>query len=195
VAIDRASGDVVAKAAAVPATGHAAVGAPDGETATLVRRYADRVAPLAKRVVGGTGTPLTRANGRLGALAAAAQRELAGTDAALVNPGSLRSDLDAGPLLYEQLFAVHPYDFPLLRLELRGAALAELLDGLRVGAADPGAYFAGPARIDPHTTYTVAANEWLATGPGFPALHAARRLAGSPGSETEALVGYVERRR
>jgi 5'-nucleotidase len=196
VAIDRASGDVVAKSAAVPSTSHADVPGPDGDTAGIVRRYADRIAPLARRVVGGTGEPLTRANGQLGVLAAAAQRELAGTDIALVNPGSLRADLQAGPLLYEELFAVHPYDFPLLRLELSGDELRDVLAGLRTTGGDPEAYFAGPAWIDPHATYTVSANEWMATGEGFPALRdAGRRLPGSPGSETEALVRYVERHR
>jgi 5'-nucleotidase len=195
IAVDRASGDVVAKAAAVPSTSHHGV-APDPATGELVRRYADRIAPLARRVVGGSAIALTRANGQLGALAAAAQRELAGTDFALVNPGSLRADLDAGSLLYEQLFAVHPYDFPLLRLEIAGRDLAALLAELRTGVSDPDAYVAGPAEVDPGRAYTVAANEWMATGPGFPKLRDAARTVGEPaGSETEALVSYLERRR
>jgi len=194
IAVDRASGDVVEKTGAVPSTRHAGV-APDPDTGALVRSYADRVAPLARRVVGGSDRPLTRADGRLGALAAAAQRELTGADVALVNPGSLRSDLDAGPLLYEELFAVHPYDFPLLRLELSGRALSDLLAGLRTGGPDPLAYVDGPAEIDPSATYSVSANEWMATGDGFPALRDAERSGAPIGSEAEALVRYVERHR
>jgi 5'-nucleotidase len=194
IAVDRASGDVVEKAAAVPSTRHDAVIA-DRATGDLVRGYADRIALLARRVVGGTGRPLSRANGQLGALAAAAQRELTGADVALVNPGSLRADLDAGPLLYEELFAVHPYDFALVRSKLSGRVLSELLIELRIGEPYPGAYFAGPARIDPDATYTVSTNEWMATGAAFPTLRAADRAGGPTGSETEALVRYIERKR
>jgi 5'-nucleotidase len=194
IAVDRASGDVVDKAGAVPSTRHGTV-TPDRATGALVRGYADRIAPLARRVVGGTDRPLTRANGQLGALAAVAQRELAGADVALVNPGSLRADLDAGPLLYEELFAVHPYDFPLVRSRLSGRVLRELLAELRVGESDPGAYVAGPARIDPDASYTVVTNEWMATGRAFPALRVADRVGKPVGSETEALVNYVERQR
>jgi 5'-nucleotidase len=194
MSVDRATGDVVAKRASVVDTRHGDV-APDPATGDLVRGYADRVAPLARRVVGGADRPLTRANGALGALAAAAQRELTGADVALVNPGSLRADLDAGPLLYEELFAVHPYDFPLVRLRLRGRTLIDLLAELRADGPDPEVYRAGPARLDPRATYTVAANEWMASGDGFPTLRAAARAGGPLGSESEALVRYVERHR
>jgi 5'-nucleotidase len=194
ILVDRATGEVVEKAGAVPPTDHASV-TPDPVTGELVRRYADRVAPLARRVVGGIGRPLTRVGGDLGAFAAAAQRELTGTDVALVNPGSLRADLDAGPLLHEKVFAVHPYDFPLLRRTLRGAELSSLLARLRAAGPDPGIYVAGPARIDLDTTYTVSANEWMARGDAFPVLRDAPRVGPPIGSETEALVQYVERHR
>ena len=194
IAVDRASGDVVDKIGAVPSTRHEAV-APDRVTGELVRGYADRIAPLARRVVGRAAQPLTRANGRLGDLAAAAQRKLTGADVALVNPGSLRADLDAGPLLYEELFAVHPYDFSLVRSKLSGRALSELLAELRIDALSPGAYVAGPARIDPDEIYTISTNEWMATGEAFPALRAAERVGKPLGSETAAFVDYVERYR
>jgi 5'-nucleotidase len=194
ITVDRATGDVVEKAGAVPSTRHGDL-APDPVTGELVRAYADRVAPLASRLVSGASAPLTRANGQLGALAAAAQRELTGADVALVNPGSLRADVDAGPLLYEELFAVHPYDFPLLRVKLSGRALAKLLASLRTDGPDPEAYVAGPADTDPAATYTVSANEWMASGDGFPALRDAPRAGPAIGSETEALARYVERQR
>lgn len=194
ITVDRASGDIVDKAGAVPSTRHDAV-TPDRATDELVRAYADRIAPLARRVVGRSDQSLTRANGRLGALAAAAQRELTGADVALVNPGSLRADLDAGPLLYEELFAVHPYDFPLVRSKLNGRVLSQLLAELRIDAPNPGVYVAGPARIDPDETYTVSTNEWMATGEAFPALRRAERVGRPVDSETEALVSYVEKHR
>ncbi len=194
VALD--SGEVIAKTASVPSTAHTRTGAPDPELGALVDRYADRVAPLADRVVGASDRPLTRANGELGQLAAAAQRAFTDTDLALVNTGSLRADLDAGPLPYEELFAVHPYDFALMRLELRGRELIDLLSRHRLGEPERTLYAAGPWRdLEPTATYTVVANEWMATGDGFPALRDARHLGRPIGSETEALVEYVERHR
>ncbi len=195
MAIDRSTGDVVAKAGAVPSTSHANV-APDGDVGALVARYAQRIAPLAGRVVGGIDRPFTRANGELGRLAADAQRELAGADVALVNPGSIRADLDAGPLAYEELFAVHPYDFPLVRMELSGPALSDLLARHRVDAPDPTLYVSGLERpLDRDATYSVVANELIATGDAFPALRDADGRVDALASETEALVRYLERRR
>ena len=96
--IDRRTGDVVAKSGEVPATPHDIAG--DPRMAALVERYRQRVAPLAMKVVGDTGTALTRAEGELGRLAADAEREYARADAAVVNPGALRADIDAGPITY-----------------------------------------------------------------------------------------------
>jgi 5'-nucleotidase len=194
-AVDRATGEVVAKSASVPSTAHAGV-APDRETGALVERYSQRVAPLARHVVGGSDRPLTRAGGELGQLAAEAQRTLARADVALVNPGSMRADLDAGPLLHEELFAVHPYDFPLVRIELRGSELTALLADQQLEGPGLSLYVARPSgALEPDKPYVVVANEWMATGDSFPALREGRRVGRPIGSETEALVEYVERRR
>jgi 2',3'-cyclic-nucleotide 2'-phosphodiesterase (5'-nucleotidase family) len=191
ITVDRATGDVVEKSADVPATSHRGV-AGDPDTAAHVARHVDRVAPLAKRVVGNATAPLTRANGRLGDLAADAQLALSKADVAVVNGGSVRTDLEAGPLHYEELFAVHPYDFDVLRVELSGRDLTRLLEG-------PGSsqlYVAGlRAPFDPDATYTVAANELIATGPAFPALRDGARGSRAVGTEVEALTRYVERQR
>ncbi len=195
MAIDAATGDVVAKSAAVPSTNHASVG-PDRKVGALVERYADRVAPLAKRVVGGIDRPFTRTGGELGQLAADAQRAYADVDVALVNQGSMRADLKAGPLFYQELFAVHAYDFPLVRVELRGRILLELLADERFGGPDPTLYASGPLdEIEPGGVYSVVANELLASGDTLPALRDAQRVGGPVGSEAEALARYVEQSR
>jgi len=191
VTVDRATGDIVEKSADVPSTAHRGL-VSDPDTAAHVARHVDRVAPLAKRVVGKAATPLTRANGQLGEIAANAQLALSKADVAVVNGGSLRADLDAGPLLYEELFAVHPYDFDVLRVELRGRDLKRLLEG-------PGSdqlYVAGArGPFDSDATYRVAANELIATGPAFPALRDGARGREPVGTEVEALTRYVERQR
>lgn len=194
LAVDAATGEVVSKSASVPATTHGGL-APDAEVDALVEGYAARVAPLADRVLGEGPAPLMRANGSLGQLAADAQRTFAKTDFALVNPGSLRADLDAGSLTFAELFEVHPYDFDLLRKRVSGRELLDLLAGQRTATPDPTLYVSGPVdALDPDASYTVVANELIARGDGFPALRDGGREDGVAGTEVEALARLVEQR-
>ena len=184
VTIDRASGDVVDKEASIPATHHGIE--PDPAAAALVERYRRRVAPIADRVVAHTATPLTRRSGNLLRLAADAQRALAEADVAIVNAGSIRGDVDAGPVTYDELFRAQAYDHRLMLFTLRGAQVLDYIEARGGRLA-----IAGPGHIDPGATYTVAANELLASGDGFP-----RGVEGgrAVGTEVEALAGHIGRR-
>ncbi len=185
--IDRAEGEVVGKRAAIPETGHAGIRA-DEHVAALVERYRRRVAPLADHVLGSAPQELTRANGRLAQLAADAQRAFAATDVALVNSGSLRGDLDAGPITYAELFEAQAYDHRLLCLELSGAELDALLRERGDGVVAAGV----PSSLDADRRYSVAANELFATGGALPG--AAVAAARPVGTEVQAAAWYVERR-
>jgi 5'-nucleotidase len=188
--IDRASGDVITKRGEVPATTHAGI-TPDAATGVLVDRYAARVAPLGDRVLTSIPAPLTRANGLLGDAAAVAQLAAADADLALVNPGSLRADLPAGEVTYAEAFEVHPYDFDLLRIDLPG----RVLDALLASPAVDRLYAADRVgAIDPDRTYTVVANELLATGATLPSLAAAAGDAQRVGTEAQALAEHLESR-
>jgi 5'-nucleotidase len=149
--IDRRTGDVVAKAGSVPATPHDVAG--DSRVEALVDGYRRRVAPLATKVLGRTDTGLTRAGGELGRLAAEAERELAGADAAVVSAGALRADIDPGPITYAEVAEALAYDHPVVRAELGGRELRALAAGTD--------FFSGPAQLDPRATYSVAASEML----------------------------------
>ena len=111
------------------------------------------------------------------------QRRYAGADIALVNQGSIRARLPAGPVTYADLFDVHAYEHRLVRMELTGAQLA--------GELERRLYVSGPPTLDPDRTYTVVANELLA-GAGVPAQ--GRRRA-TLGTDLEALVAEIRRRR
>ena len=186
LSVDRATGDVVRKSAVIAATPHSANRA-DPESAALVARYVSRIAPVAGRVVGSAPRALSGADG-LGALAAEAQRRMAGSDLALVNQGSFRAAVGAGPISYAELFAAQAYDHAVLRLTMSGEDVLAL-------ARRNGVYSAGVhgRRIDPAGRYTVAVNELFATRSGLPSLEAAASAGRPVGTEVEALSRYLER--
>ena len=215
--VDPASGDVVSARAAieeVPANGPA-----DPEAAALVARAQARIEPLVARVVGESAAPLAAAAGsagesRLGDLVADALRAAAGTDVALVNPGSLRADLAAGPVTWGALYAVEPFGNDIVALSLTGAQLLEILEqqwrgarsrplqvsGLAYGwdpARPPGARVVwarvGGRPVEAAARYTVAAPSFLAEGgDGFSAL--AREPARRVGvTDVEALEAHIAR--
>jgi 5'-nucleotidase len=133
--LDRESGDVVERSSAVITT-YADAGPgllPDVETAALVKAAELKVAPLVTRPVGVAARALTRETSRagesaLGNLVADAQRHALKTDFAFMNPGGVRADLPAGPVTWGALFTVQPFGNHLVRLELTGAEIRELLE-------------------------------------------------------------------
>jgi 2',3'-cyclic-nucleotide 2'-phosphodiesterase (5'-nucleotidase family) len=160
---------------------HAGI-APDAEVAELVKTYAERVAPLADRVVGHLPHDLDKP--ALDQLAADAQRAFAGADIAIMNPGNTRSpDLEAGPVTYAEAFEVHAYEHPIWRLRMLGADL------MAVVAEQPKLLVSGPRDLDPDTVYTVAANGIVAERPPF-AGAIERELVGT---DLEALVAWLGR--
>jgi len=133
--VDRRTGDVVSKTAdntVVVRTQEKAA-----EQTTLIERYRTALGPVANEVVGTTAEAITRSQetlygsvrgeSALGNLIADAQ--LAATDdeagavAALMNPGGVRADLDAGPVTYEEAFTVQPFANNLVTMDLTGAQL------------------------------------------------------------------------
>ena len=178
--VDRASGDVLEAAGRVLPTSHEGID-PDPELAELVSTYAERVAPLADRVVG--HAPAYIDNEAVDRLAVDAQRAFAGADIAFLNPGNTRADIDQGPITYADAFEVHAYEHPVWRLRMRGADLQAVI------AEQPGLLVSGPRELDPDAVYTVAANGIVAEREPF--LHAIERQV--VGTDLEALVAWLGR--
>jgi 5'-nucleotidase len=181
--VDRHSGDVVQAAGRVLPTRHDGI-EPDPELAELVATYAERVAPLADRVVGHLENDLDKP--ALDQTAADAQRAFAGADIGIMNPGNTRRPgLEAGPVTYAEAFEVHAYEHPIWRLRMRGADLTAAI------AEQPKLLVSGPRDLDPDTVYTVAANGIVAERPAF-AGAIERELVGT---DLEALVAWLGRER
>lgn len=133
--ISRDSGDVVEKSAAVVTTwADRGPGlSPDVKVAQLVATADERVAPLVNRVVGTSTTAITRSDSSagesaLGNLIADAQRVMTGADFAFMNPGGIREDLNAGEVLWGELFTIQPFGNDCVSMDLTGAQIKSLLE-------------------------------------------------------------------
>ena len=132
--IDRRTGDVLtAKADNVPVT--RTVAADPAQTA-LISRYRTLLGPVAGRVVGTAGAAIPRGaapsgESPMGNLIADAQLAATtgvGAVAALMNPGGVRAELDAGPITFEEAFSVQPFGNLLTTVTLTGAQLDCVLE-------------------------------------------------------------------
>ena len=116
--------------------------AKDAAQTQLIEVYEKLSAPLAKRVVGRIGAPLTRDESPagempVGLVVADAQLDATraapdgGAQIALMNPGGLRANLAAqasGEVRYEDLFAVQPFYNNLVTITLTGAQVVQVLE-------------------------------------------------------------------
>jgi 2',3'-cyclic-nucleotide 2'-phosphodiesterase (5'-nucleotidase family) len=108
---------------------------------------------------------------------------------AFVNPGNTRQPgLEAGPVTYAELFLVHAYEHPVLRMKMRGSdvlAVMEQRQGLQL-------YTSGLDGVEPDGIYTVAVNGVLAASERLTAFERGwdRSVAGT---DLQALVAWFER--
>ena len=157
----------------------------------------------------------------MGNLVADAQRLDAGAEIGLMNAGGLRADLDAGPITWEDLFSIQPFGNGVMRLRLTGAQLRRVLEqqwnpedlpghvdtgrmlktsGFRYvwdgrlpwGAKIVSITLADGTPVQPATSYTVAASDFLVKGGDFFTGFAAGTDATLVRVDLEALVHWVE---
>jgi 5'-nucleotidase len=218
--IDPATGDVISKTASIVTTwGDEGPGlTPDPDVAALVKAAEDKVAPLVNQVVGTAAVALTRAESpagesNLGNLIADAQRAATGTPMAFMNPGGIRADLAAGPVTWGALFAVQPFGNSLVRMDLTGQDIYDLLNQQWAGQPFPRimktsgfTYDWSASRpvgdrvvevrlaglpIDRAATYSVTVNNFMATGgDNFTVLLRGRNLVGGD-VDLDALIAHV----
>jgi 5'-nucleotidase len=108
----------------------------------LINRYNVLIAPIRDRVIGNLSGPLTRAADNTGESTAGnaiADAQLfasrsEGAVAAFMNPGGVRTDIDAGPVTYGEAFAMQPFGNNLTTITLTGAQLYEMLKQQWCGA-------------------------------------------------------------
>ena len=194
--LDPATNDVVSKTARIlPTWADEGPGlTPDPKVAALVKRAEALVAPKVRVSVATTRASITRAQSEagesaLGNLVADAHRAAMKTDFAVINPGGVRADLDAGAVTWGQVFTVQPFRDRLVALTITGQQLYDLLDQQWGGEQpksgrmlqisgfgytwDPSVPEGGKRVIEVHDAYgpiardrryTLAANGFLAEG-------------------------------
>jgi 5'-nucleotidase len=223
--IDAATQQVVAKSARVVATwADAGPGLhPDARVAALTQAAVRSVASRTARVVAAAAAPITRGmtpagESALGDLVADAHRAATHADIALMNPGGLRTDLEAGPITWGELLTLHPFGNRLVTMTLTGAQLRAVLEeqwprdpnALPRVLKSSGLYYVWDPRRAPgehlvsacdaerrplnsSRKYRVTANDFLAAGgDGFAALTAGRDQVTGP-LDADALAQYLAR--
>lgn len=221
LSISRKSRDVVEKSAAVVTT-WADQGpglTPDTRVATLVAAADERVAPLVNRLIGVAQTAVTTAENAagesaLGNLIADAQRVATNAQFAFMNPGGIRASLDAGEVLWGELFAIQPFANDLVSMDLTGAQIDLLLEQQWINQNPPkilktsGLTYtwnaarpsgdrvieirdAGGTVLGANTTYRVTVNSFMASGgDNFLVLPSGTNRVVGP-VDLDALVDYI----
>jgi 5'-nucleotidase len=222
VAIDPRSHDIVEKSAVVQTTwADIAPGlTPNPQVQALVTKAATIVAPLVNRLIGEVTTAMARTESAagesvLGNFIADAQRAAMHTDFAFMNPGGIRADLDAGPITWGELFTIQPFNNDLVKMELTGAQIMQLLNQQWAGQPfarilkTSGLVYTWDANrpvgdrivavqttagvpLDPAALYSVTVNSFMAAGgDNFTVLpQGINRVVGPV--DLDALVSYVQ---
>jgi 5'-nucleotidase / UDP-sugar diphosphatase len=108
---------------------------PEPSQSQLINEYLRRLGEKLSSVVGQAATDLEgesaairRRETNLGNLLADLARREAATDIALLNAGTVRGGIRAGPVSFRQLLEILPFDSTLISLQLTGNELREVLE-------------------------------------------------------------------
>lgn len=116
----------------------------DPDIADYIQQVNDEFAGILQQEVGVAAATLTtlhpetgeravrNAETNLGDFCADAYRAVTGAEVAIVNGGSVRADIAAGPVTYEEIINVHPYGNQVCLIEATGQ---QILDALELGAS------------------------------------------------------------
>ncbi len=218
--VDCGSREVIAKSAQiVPTYADSGPGSsPNSDAAAVVARADVATAPLVSRVIVSASHDLRRARGHegesaLGDLIADAHRAALRCDVALMNPGGIRADLEAGPVTWGELFAIQPFGNDIVAMTLSGRQLLEALNS-QFAHDEPRFYqisgmryswdaarkandrvvqvLVDGKRLQPTRDYRVCLNSYLAVWNGSPIFVSGRdRVTG--GRDIDATVDYLQK--
>ncbi|MEW9698163.1 S-layer homology domain-containing protein [Paenibacillus sp. SI8] len=134
--IDRTTGDVVSKKGQILYNFRTVT--PDTDVQTIIDDYNVKAGPKLKEIVGtnvnamvqnypGKGTGINN-DFPLGNLIADAMKAELNADFAMMNGGGVRAPLNEGSITWEELFSIQPFSNTLIRVEVTGAELKEIVE-------------------------------------------------------------------
>jgi len=189
--------------------------APDTQVARVVAEWERNVRPITERVVATIAQPMERRGDEyaLGNLVADAIRAQTGAQATLVNNGSVRRDLPAGPVSWGVLFELQPFANGLVTVQVTGAQLRSALE-VAVAGGRPAAHVSGmTVRYDPAApqgqrvreirlsdgrvvgdgdTVTMGLTEFIATGGDRYTSFTEGRMTRTELVDLDAVIAYVQ---
>ncbi|WP_102028923.1 5'-nucleotidase C-terminal domain-containing protein [Salirhabdus sp. Marseille-P4669] len=133
--IDPATGDIVKKTAEVVDVIQEGM-TPDPEATAILNDYLEQVGPKLNEVIGVAEVALPGGyaafgeigDNPLGNLIADGMIAAMDSDFALMNGGGIRADLNAGEITWSELFNVQPFGNTLVKVEITGAELRDVLN-------------------------------------------------------------------
>lgn len=188
--MDRATKDVVDTAIELDAAWVDGI-LPDPEVQAIVDSYQAQLGEELGKTVGQATTSILRGSSRgveseMGNFVTDSMRSyIDGIDFAFTNAGGLRSDINAGPITLEEIYAVLPFNNTLVTMQLTGAQVRQILEegansqygtvqasGLRwsydadapFGARVTSVTLQDGTPLDPNASYRVGTNNFMATG-------------------------------
>ncbi len=191
---------------------------PDPETATLLSKAGQAVAPVIGRQVAVVAQDITReknADGEsaLGDLLADAQRSVMETDVAFITTGTLRSDLKQGNATWGDLYTIQPFSGTVVSMKLTGQQIHDALerqwqeplpphplgvsgltytyDTTRPTGSRVQEVRVGGVPLDPAATYTAAMMDYLSIGGDGYAVFTKGTLITTGPSDVDTLASYL----
>ncbi|MGY8620149.1 5'-nucleotidase C-terminal domain-containing protein [Bacillus safensis] len=217
VTLDRKTKDIVKKSANIQYVDQSGI-EKDKEAAGILAHYGKEVEPIISEVVGEAGVKMEGGYSNdgdtpLGNLIADGMRYSMKSDFAMMNGGGIRQNLEKGPITWGDLFNIQPFGNVLVKLEIKGKDLAEIIEAQISPQFGPDYSISGFSySYDPVTykvvdlklpdgsavaldqTYTLTVNNFMATATGSK-YEPIGRLGKNPETgpeDLEATVAFVK---
>ncbi|MEK5006450.1 5'-nucleotidase C-terminal domain-containing protein [Bacillus sp. FSL K6-3312] len=189
VTLDRKTKDIVKKSANIQYVDQSDI-EKDKEAADILAHYGKEVEPIISEVVGEAGVKMEGGYSNdgdtpLGNLIADGMRYSMKSDFAMMNGGGIRQNLEKGPITWGDLFNIQPFGNVLVKLEIKGKDLVEIIEAQISPQFGPDYSISGFSySYDPVTykvvdlklpdgsavaldqTYTLTVNNFMATATG-----------------------------
>ncbi|MFD2637877.1 5'-nucleotidase C-terminal domain-containing protein [Piscibacillus salipiscarius] len=215
--IDPATGDIVEKTAEVVTVAQHGM-EPDPAVASILDKYETLVDDIKNEVIGDAAVPLEggyaargeQGDNPLGNLIADGMKWAMDADMAMMNGGGIRADIDEGPITYGEVFTVQPFGNTLVKAELTGESIIDVLNNQLSEPYGPDYSVAGfsytwnydemevidvflpdGSEIDPNEVYTVVVNNYMFGDPDSNIENLALSSEVGP-TDLDATVDYIK---